>query len=248
MARAVSDVRIRFATADDASLLLQLIWELAAYERAPNAVVATEDDLRLWLRTRAAIRGVARLSRRQARRSCLVSSQVLYLARPTRGVSRRSVCHPSGAPKGGRRAADDPACCWLRYGAMRLRSAALPPRICTSGIDPSRLPPTRRDQRLIVRLSATRRRSRFVMPSLRPFAATSVGQFLTVRMVRQILWRSERGSDRWVSWRRSRARAFKRKPSSLSRGDRGFEFLSPPAKRWYGAGGEEMAPSSLANN
>jgi GNAT superfamily N-acetyltransferase len=39
-------VQIRFATADDAGLLLQLIRELAAYERAPDAVVATEDDLR----------------------------------------------------------------------------------------------------------------------------------------------------------------------------------------------------------
>jgi GNAT superfamily N-acetyltransferase len=37
---------IRNATADDAGLLLQLIRELAAYERAPGAVVATEDDLR----------------------------------------------------------------------------------------------------------------------------------------------------------------------------------------------------------
>ena len=43
---AVSDIRIRVATADDAGLLLQLIRELAAYERAPNAVVATEEDLR----------------------------------------------------------------------------------------------------------------------------------------------------------------------------------------------------------
>ena len=48
MARAVSDIRIRFATADDASLLLRLIRELAAYERAPDAVVATEDDLRRY--------------------------------------------------------------------------------------------------------------------------------------------------------------------------------------------------------
>jgi len=39
---------IRFATADDAGLLLELIRELAAYERAPNAVVATEDDLRRY--------------------------------------------------------------------------------------------------------------------------------------------------------------------------------------------------------
>jgi len=42
----VSDTILRFATADDAGLLLQLIRELAAYERAPDAVVATEDDLR----------------------------------------------------------------------------------------------------------------------------------------------------------------------------------------------------------
>jgi GNAT superfamily N-acetyltransferase len=38
-------IHIRFATADDTGLLLQLIGELAAYERAPDAVVATEDDL-----------------------------------------------------------------------------------------------------------------------------------------------------------------------------------------------------------
>jgi GNAT superfamily N-acetyltransferase len=39
-------IDIRFATADDAGLLLRLIRELAAYEKAPEAVVATEDDLR----------------------------------------------------------------------------------------------------------------------------------------------------------------------------------------------------------
>ena len=33
-------------------------------------------------------------------------------------------------------------------------------------------------------------------------------------------------------------------PWSLLRGDRGFESFSL-AGRWYGAGGEEMAPSSL---
>jgi len=48
MARAMSDIRVRSATADDAALLLQLIRELAAYERAPDAVVATEDDLRRY--------------------------------------------------------------------------------------------------------------------------------------------------------------------------------------------------------
>ena len=46
MARAMTAIDIRFATADDAGLLLQLIRELAVYERAPEAVVATEDDLR----------------------------------------------------------------------------------------------------------------------------------------------------------------------------------------------------------
>jgi hypothetical protein len=45
---AVSDISIRVATADDAGLLLQLIRELAAYERAPNAVVTTEEDLRRY--------------------------------------------------------------------------------------------------------------------------------------------------------------------------------------------------------
>jgi GNAT superfamily N-acetyltransferase len=41
----MSDIRIRFATADDVGLLLQFIRELAAYERMPDAVVASEDDL-----------------------------------------------------------------------------------------------------------------------------------------------------------------------------------------------------------
>jgi len=43
----MSTVTLRFATADDVGLLLQLIGELAAYEKAPpGAVVATEEDLR----------------------------------------------------------------------------------------------------------------------------------------------------------------------------------------------------------
>jgi len=47
MARAVSGaIRVRFATAKDCPLLLRLIRELAVFERAPDAVVATEEDLR----------------------------------------------------------------------------------------------------------------------------------------------------------------------------------------------------------
>jgi GNAT superfamily N-acetyltransferase len=38
-------IEIRFATAEDAGLLLALIRGLAAFERAPDAVVATEADL-----------------------------------------------------------------------------------------------------------------------------------------------------------------------------------------------------------
>jgi len=38
-------ITIRFATADDAGLLLRLIRELAAFENSPDAVVATEADL-----------------------------------------------------------------------------------------------------------------------------------------------------------------------------------------------------------
>src|SRR6516165_11956939 len=45
MARAMSDIRVRFATADDASLLLRFIREIAIFEQAPDAVVATEADL-----------------------------------------------------------------------------------------------------------------------------------------------------------------------------------------------------------
>ena len=40
------EIRVRFATAEDCPLLLRLIRELAVYERAPDAVVATEEDLR----------------------------------------------------------------------------------------------------------------------------------------------------------------------------------------------------------
>jgi GNAT superfamily N-acetyltransferase len=43
----MSAIRIRFATADDVPVLLALIRDLATYERAPDAVVATEEDLRL---------------------------------------------------------------------------------------------------------------------------------------------------------------------------------------------------------
>jgi GNAT superfamily N-acetyltransferase len=39
-------ITIRFAEPEDCGLLLRLIRELAAFERAPEAVVATEDDLR----------------------------------------------------------------------------------------------------------------------------------------------------------------------------------------------------------
>src|SRR6202048_3829011 len=41
----MSAVTLRFATADDVGLLLQLIRELAAYEKAPGAVVAPEKAL-----------------------------------------------------------------------------------------------------------------------------------------------------------------------------------------------------------
>ena len=41
-----ADITVRIATADDVPLLLRLIRALAVFERAPDAVVATEDDLR----------------------------------------------------------------------------------------------------------------------------------------------------------------------------------------------------------
>src|SRR5580704_14961119 len=47
MARAVSPtITIRIATADDVPLLLRLIRALAVFEKSPDAVVATEADLR----------------------------------------------------------------------------------------------------------------------------------------------------------------------------------------------------------
>ena len=42
----VPEITVRFATADDTALLLRFIRELAVFERAPDAVVATEADLR----------------------------------------------------------------------------------------------------------------------------------------------------------------------------------------------------------
>jgi GNAT superfamily N-acetyltransferase len=42
----MSAITLRYATAEDVDLLLQLIRGLAAIERAPEAVVATEEDLR----------------------------------------------------------------------------------------------------------------------------------------------------------------------------------------------------------
>jgi GNAT superfamily N-acetyltransferase len=41
-------IAIRFATERDCSLILEFVRELAAYENAPDAVVATEDDFRRW--------------------------------------------------------------------------------------------------------------------------------------------------------------------------------------------------------
>jgi hypothetical protein len=41
----MSDLKIHAATREDVSILLRLIRGLAAYEKKPQAVVATEDDL-----------------------------------------------------------------------------------------------------------------------------------------------------------------------------------------------------------
>ena len=46
---ATSPLRLRIAAPDDAALVLSFIRQLAEYERAPNAVVATEDDIRATL-------------------------------------------------------------------------------------------------------------------------------------------------------------------------------------------------------
>jgi GNAT superfamily N-acetyltransferase len=48
MARVMNDIRVRFATADDVGLLLQFVRDLAAFEKKPDAVVASEDDLRRY--------------------------------------------------------------------------------------------------------------------------------------------------------------------------------------------------------
>jgi len=49
MARTVkAAITVRFATADDVPLLLRLIRALAVFEKSPDAVVATEEDLRRY--------------------------------------------------------------------------------------------------------------------------------------------------------------------------------------------------------
>jgi GNAT superfamily N-acetyltransferase len=42
----MAEIALRFATAEDAGILLALVRELATYERAPDAVQATEEDFR----------------------------------------------------------------------------------------------------------------------------------------------------------------------------------------------------------
>jgi GNAT superfamily N-acetyltransferase len=42
----MAEITLRFATADDAGTLLALVRELAVYEKAPDAVLATEADFR----------------------------------------------------------------------------------------------------------------------------------------------------------------------------------------------------------
>jgi GNAT superfamily N-acetyltransferase len=43
----MADIALRFATAEDAGILLGLVRELAVFEKAPDAVSATEEDFRL---------------------------------------------------------------------------------------------------------------------------------------------------------------------------------------------------------
>ena len=42
----MAEITLRFATAEDAGILLALVRELAIYEKAPEAVLATEEDFR----------------------------------------------------------------------------------------------------------------------------------------------------------------------------------------------------------
>ena len=42
----MADITLRFATAEDAGILLGLVRELAVFEKAPDAVSATEEDFR----------------------------------------------------------------------------------------------------------------------------------------------------------------------------------------------------------
>ena len=157
----------RFATADDAGLLLKLIRELAAYERAPNAVLTTEEDLRHYgfgpERQFEAL--LAFLDGEPAGFALFHSRFSTWLGRPGvyledlfvtqaargKGVGRRLMTRLAAIAvkrgfrclTGTRRAASTAGSAWsisatgCATAAMWLRFAALPPRICPTGADPN---------------------------------------------------------------------------------------------------------------
>ena len=107
----MSAVTLRFATADDVGLLLQLIHELAAYERAPEAVVATEEDLRRYgFGPERQFEASVRVCRRRACRLCSVLSGFFDVARPAGAFSRGPLRPRMGAQAGCRAAADRATC------------------------------------------------------------------------------------------------------------------------------------------
>src|SRR6516225_6424406 len=127
----MSPITLRFATADDVGLLLQLIRELAAYEKAPGAVVASEDDLRRhgfgpeprFEALIAAVDGAARRDRRRARLAS-ASFQCVGLEPGTRLLSAawyRS-SERVAAPRCDRRDIAPPRC----PGCRRYRLSSLP--------------------------------------------------------------------------------------------------------------------------
>ena len=70
--------QIRSATRDDIPVILQLIRDLATYERAPNDVVATEDDLMKSLFDQAAPAAEVRLAFETLSRSASRCSSIIF--------------------------------------------------------------------------------------------------------------------------------------------------------------------------
>ena len=89
---------IRDASVADIPIIMQLIRDLAKYERAPNDVIATEQDLReVLFGAEPAAKVVIALENAVPVGFAVYFSQFFHLARSSRTLSRRFVCKAGNA-------------------------------------------------------------------------------------------------------------------------------------------------------